>query len=122
MFHILEQAKQIGFILLERVEDYIELVRLDVEIQRHHLVQRVLSFAVTGICSLIAFVFFGFAIIVSFWETDHRILVAWIVVAFYIGLAAIAFARARKHIRRESALSSVSRELQQDIKLIKELL
>lgn len=122
MLHVLEQAKQIGFILLERVEDYIELVRLDVEIQRHHIVQRVLSYAITGLCSLIAFVFLGFAVIVSFWETDYRILVAWLVVAFYVLLAVIAFARARRHVRPEPAFSSVSREVQQDIQLLKEIL
>lgn len=122
MFQVIEKARQIGVILLERLEDYIELVRLDVEIQRHHFVQRALSFAITGICALIAFVFVGFAVIVSFWETDYRILVAWLVVAFYAVLAVVAFIMARSHVRRDSALSAASRELQQDIRLIKELL
>lgn len=122
MFYIIERARQVGAILLERLEDYIELVRLDVEIQRHHLVQRILAFAVMGICSLIAFVFFGFAVIVSFWETDYRVHAAWAVMAFYFVLAIVAFVIARRHIRRQSTLSSVSLELQQDIKMIRELL
>jgi uncharacterized membrane protein YqjE len=122
VFDAIEKAKQVGVIVLERMEDYLELIRLDVEIQRHNFIQRILSYAITGICFLIAFVFFGFAIVVSFWETPYRILVAWIVVAFYAALAALALARAKKRGRRESALSSLSHELQEDIKLIKDLL
>jgi len=122
VFEAIEKAKQVGVILLERVEDYLELLRLDVEIQRHNFIQRAISFAITGVCSLIAFVFLGFAIIISFWESDYRVLVAWIVVFFYAALAAIALARAKKLARRESALSSLNQELQQDIKLIKDLL
>jgi len=122
VFDAIEKARQIGVIVLERVEDYLELLRLDVEIQRRHFVRRVLSFAITGICFLIAFVFLGFAVIVSFWETDYRILVTWIVVAFYAVLAIIAYIRAKRHVRREAALSTISHELQEDIKLIKDLL
>jgi len=122
VFDAIEKARQIGVIVLERAEDYLELLRLDVEIQRRHFVQRVLSFAITGVCFLIAFVFLGLAVIVSFWETDYRILVTWIVVAFYIVLAIIAYIRAKRHVRREAALSTISHELQEDIKLIKDLL
>ena len=122
MFDAIGKAKQVGVIVLERMEDYLELLRLDVEIQRHNFIQRAISFAITGICSLIAFVFLGFAIIISCWETEYRVLVAWIVVFFYAALAAVAFARAKMHARRESALSALNQELQQDIKLIKDLL
>lgn len=122
MFEAIEKTKRVGVILLERIEDYLELFHLDLQIQQLSFIQKAISFAITGVCSFIAFVFFGFAIVVSFWETPYRILAAWCVVALYLAMAAIAFFWARKHAHRASAVSTLSHELQQDIKLIKDLL
>jgi len=122
VFEAIEKTKRAGVILLERIEDYLELFHLDLQIQQHSFIKKAISFAIVGVCSFIAFVFLGFAIVVSFWDTPYRIPVAWCVFVLYIAMAVIAFLLAKKHAHRESAVSTLSHELQQDIKLIKELL
>ena len=108
--------------MVERASDYLSLVTLEAKIRGALLVKQAIGYAIAAVFGLLALVFLCIAIIVSFWETDYRILVAWLV---FFGLAAGAGAGifiARKHVSTGSTFASAREELQRDIDLIKESL
>jgi len=65
-------------------------------------------------------IFLGFAIIVSFWDTEYRTLAAWLVVALYAAVAGISAAVSLKHKPSGSALTTLRNELRRDVDLVRE--
>ncbi|GGC76216.1 phage holin family protein [Undibacterium terreum] len=122
MFETIDRAKQIGVLGLERIGDYLELLRIELEMQAQDVGERVLGFAVTGVFALLAFVFLGVAIIVTYWDTGYRITAAWSVFAVYAIAGVVCYLRSRRRTPAESALKLLREELQQDVQLIKDLL
>jgi uncharacterized membrane protein YqjE len=124
-FHVFEKikkSKQLALMMSERVGDYLSLLKIEAKMQGAVLVKQVIGFAVAAIFGLLATVFLAVAIIVSFWETDYRILVAWLVfLAFGAGAGAGLFL-ARKHVAPSEPFAHVRAEVQRDVDLIKETL
>ncbi|MDO8300726.1 phage holin family protein [Lacisediminimonas sp.] len=120
MFETIKKSKQISAIALDRIGDYMALLRIELKLQGRELVLQLIGFAAAGVFGLLAAVFLGIAIILSFWNTDYMPVAAWAVVAIYLAAAGAGVWLARKHAKGESAFSTLRTELKQDVDLVKE--
>jgi uncharacterized membrane protein YqjE len=122
MLSALHKSRQLYLITLDRLGDYMELLRVEMKIREHQLAIRIAGFAAALLFTLLATVFFGLAIIVSFWNSEYRTLAAWFVVLLYGGIAAVCFNLCLKHFRSPPLGTTLRTELQRDIDAIKESL
>lgn len=120
MFETIRKSKEISVIAKDRLGDYFELLRIEMKLQGRELGILALGSVVGAMFALIAVVFLGFAIIVSFWETEYRVLAAWLVVALYAAIAGISISVGLKHKPSGSALATLRNELRRDVDLVKE--
>lgn len=122
MFERLQKSKQISVIALDRLGDYIELLRIEMKLQSRELGMQIMGFAVAALFGFFAALFVGIAIIVSFWDSDYRGLAAWFVVALYLAGAGVGVWLAGKHKPDVSAFSTIREELRRDADLVRESL
>jgi len=122
VFETINKAKQLGVLGLKRIGDYLELLRIEVEIQVRNVSERLFSFAVMILFILLALLFLGLAVIITYWDTKHRIMVAWSVFAFCALAAGASYLLGRRRQPIDSALQIMREELQKDIQLLKDLL
>lgn len=108
--------------MAERAGDYLSLLKIEAKIQGAIFVKQVVGFAVAAVFGLLAIVFLGLALIVSFWETDYRILVAWLVFLVFAASAGFGLYLARKHVTLGEPFAHVKQEILRDVDLIKETL
>ena len=120
MLSALHKSKQLYLITLDRVTDYIDLLKVEMKIREYQLAFRMAGFAVALLFGLLATIFLGLAIIISFWDTPARIAAAWAVVILYGGGAAICLYYCIKHFRSPPLGATLRNELQRDINVIKE--
>ena len=106
----------------ERAGDYLSLATIDAKMQGAILAKQAVGYAIAALFGLFAVFFLGIAIIVSFWETDYRILVAWLVVLGFGAGAGAGIFLARKHVSASAAFAHVRDEFKRDVDLIKETL
>jgi uncharacterized membrane protein YqjE len=122
VFEKIKKSKQLAKMMGERAGDYLNLVTIEAKMQGAILAKQAVGYAVAALFGLFAVFFLGIAVIVSFWETDYRILVAWLVfLAFGAGAGAGIFI-ARKHASASAAFAHVRDEFKRDVDLIKETL
>ena len=81
MFETITKARQLGAIALERVGEYLELLKISAEIQGQNLMRRVVGYAVAALFVVLSFIFLGLAVIITCWDTPYRVLSAWSVAA-----------------------------------------
>ena len=122
MLDAIYKAKQLGSLAVERAADYVDLVRLEIEIAFNEAKARWLGFTLMVLGFLFALIFICVAVVITFWDTPYRVHVAWLIVAFFILLSAIGFLTTRVHPRPGAAFRDLHEELQKDIKLIKEII
>lgn len=122
MFTALHKSRQLYLISLERAGDYMDLLRVEMKIREHQLGLRIAMFAMAGLFALLATIFLGIAIIVSFWGSEYRTLAAWFVVFLYGAIAGIGLNLSLKHFRSPSLSATLRTEFQHDIDVIKEAL
>jgi uncharacterized membrane protein YqjE len=122
MFAALQKSRQLYLITLDRIGDYMDLLRVEMKIREHQLAIRIAGFTIAILFSLLATIFLGLAIIVSFWDSDQRALAAWGVVVLYAAIAAVSFNLCLKHFRSPSLTNTLRSELQRDIDVIKDSL
>ncbi|MGE5622799.1 MAG: phage holin family protein [Bacillota bacterium] len=120
MISALHKSRQLYLITLDRVSDYFDLLRVELKIHEHNIALRMAGFAVAALFSLLATVFLGLAIIVSFWDSAYRALAAWFVVLLYGGIAGACLNLALKHFRTEPIATTLRTELRRDLEVIKE--
>jgi uncharacterized membrane protein YqjE len=122
MLSTLQKSKQLYVIVLDRISDYLDLLKVELKIREQQLAMRIAGFAVAALFGLLAIVFFGLAVIVSFWDSSYRPLAAWFVVLLYGGIAAIALNLCLKHFRSPPLTNMLRSELNRDLQAIKESL
>ncbi|MDB5759642.1 MAG: phage holin family protein [Burkholderia sp.] len=106
----------------ERAGDYAELVAIEAKMQGAILAKQAVGYTVAALFGLLAVIFLGIAVIVSFWETDYRILAAWLVFLVFGAGAGAGIFIARKHASAAAAFAHVREEFKRDVDLIKETL
>ena len=104
-------------------EDRLELARLEWLDQKHRLQQLlVLLIAVTGL-TVVTLVLVSMAILVQFWDTPHRVMVAWVVAGVWLVAWCAAIIKLVSVARSTgSGFALTRRELSQDWRDIKERL
>ena len=104
-------------------EDRLELARLEWLDQKRRLQQLlVLLIAVAGL-TVVTLVLLSLAVLVQFWDTPHRILVAWVVAGVWLVAWFIAIAKLTSVVRNTgNGIALTRRELSQDWREIKERL
>jgi uncharacterized membrane protein YqjE len=120
MFQTIRKSKEISVIAKDRLGDYFELLRIEMKLQGRELALLAIGGIIGAIFALITLVLLGFAIIVTFWDSDFRTLAAWLVVALYAVIAGISFAIAMKHKPSGAALATLRNEVRRDVDLVKE--
>lgn len=101
-------------------EDRLELAHLEWQAQKHRLRQLlVLTIAVAGL-TVVALVLLSLALMVQFWDTPQRVLVAWLVAGVWLVLWGGALAVLISLVRHMgSAFALTRQELAQDWRSIK---
>jgi uncharacterized membrane protein YqjE len=104
-------------------EDRMELARLEWQDQKQRLQHMlVLTILVAGL-TVVALIMFSFAVLVHFWDTPQRTVVAWIVAGAWVaGWAAGLGALITVAQRARNGFALTRRELAQDWRDIKERL
>lgn len=120
MLETLQKTRQLSLIALDRLGDYIALLRVELKLQGRELVVQVIGYAVATLLGLFVLLFLGIAIIVSFWDSDFRALAAWFVVALYATGAGAGIALARRHIGRTAGLDTLREEFKRDVAMVRE--
>ncbi len=122
MLEALKKSRQLAAIALDRVGDYLALLRIEMKLQGREIGVQVAGYVAAAVFALFTLLFIGIAIIISFWDSDFRALAAWVVVALYLGGAAAGIALARRHAGREAPLVALREEMRRDIALVRESL
>ncbi len=122
MFETLKKSKQLSVIALDRLGDYLALLRIEMKMQGREIGTQVAGYAAAALCSVFALLFLGIAIVVSFWDSGYRGLAAWGVVALYaIGVYA-GVSLARRHTGTVAGLNTLREEIRRDAALVRESL
>ena len=83
MFESIKKAKQLGALALERVDDYLELVKLSAESQVQNWKKQAISYLMVALFSALSLIFLGLAVIITCWDTPYRILSVWGIAGIY---------------------------------------
>ena len=121
MFESIKKAKQLGALALERVDDYLELLKVSAEIQSQNFIKRVIGAMVVALFAVLTLIFLGAAVIVTCWDTPYRVISAWGVAGFYALIAFGAYIAAPSRTDSASTFDTLRGELQQDVKLMKDV-
>lgn len=121
MFETIRKARHLGVIALERVDDYLELLRISAQIQGQNLKSRIISSVIVALFAVLTLIFLGLAVIITCWDTPYRVMAAWGMVAFYALVAFVAYLSSQNRAEPASAFNTLRDELQQDIKLMKDV-
>ena len=122
MFETLRKSRLLTVIALDRLSDYLALLRLELKIQSRELGARAVGYAIAALCTMFTMLFIGIAIIVSFWDSVYRVLAAWMVVALYAGGAYAGQWIARRHSGKTTVLDTLRDEIRRDASLLRESL
>ena len=122
MLDAIFKARQLGSLALERAADYLDLVRIETELQFLNARARVFAFTLMVLGALFALVFICAAVVITFWDTPYRVAAAWGVAAVFVLVGCIGYFMARMNPHPGSAFKDLHDELQKDLNLIKEIL
>ena len=117
---VLQKSRLLSAIALQRVGDYMDLLRIEIKIRENDIAIKLVGFAIAGLFALLVTIFFGLAVIVTFWDSPYRSAAAWFVVLLYAVIAAISIGICLKHVQSQSIAGSLRKELQRDIAVLKE--
>ena len=122
MLNALRKSKQLTSIALERLGDYLALLRIELQMQGREMRMQLLGFFTALMGALYGLLFIGVAIIVSFWDSEYRAIAAWITAALYMALAGAGIGLARRHTGKAAVLNTLREEIKRDAELIRESL
>ena len=120
MLEALQKSKQLSVMALDRLGDYLALLRIEMQLQGREIGVQLIAYLAAVMFVLFALLFIGIALIVSFWDSEFRGIAAWAIVAAYMAAAGFAVAVARRHVARTAALATLREELRRDADLVRE--
>lgn len=122
MLSSLHRSKQISVMVIDRLSDYLSLARIELQLQGREVIMQALSYSAAAIFLFLMLLFFGVAIITSFWDTPYRVLAAWTAVCGYSLGAAICINIARRHAIKIIGFHSLNQEIKQDAAILRQAL
>jgi hypothetical protein len=115
MFTEIRRVRRTWNLINGRLPEFLRVLHLDLASFREELVRAVAG-AILGAVG--GFLFIGFlsvAVIVTAWDTPHRILAAWLICLSWAALAVLGLSYARRTLRGPLPFGRVSAELLRDI-------
>ncbi|SDM38315.1 Uncharacterized membrane protein YqjE [Oryzisolibacter propanilivorax] len=104
-------------------EDRITLARMELDDLKRRAVQMVVMVILFGALAVLALMLLSLAVLVQFWDSPQRALVAWLLAGgWLVACGAVLFAIVSLAHRLGNAFAFTRRELGNDWKLIKEKL
>ena len=122
MLEALQKSKQLSLIAMERLGDYLALLRIEMKLQGRELGVQLAGYLLAALSFFFVLLFTGIAIIVNFWDSDYRHIAAWVVVTLYLVIAAASIALVRRRTGRVSGMTTLREEIRRDVALIRESL
>lgn len=122
MLESLQKSKQVSLFAMERLGDYLALLRIEMKLQGRELGVQLAGYLLAALSFFFVLLFTGIAIIVNFWDSDYRRLAAWVVVTLYLVMAAASIALVRRRTGRASGMTTLREEIRRDVALIRESL
>lgn len=110
----LRRLRDIAEFAAERTGDYLELVGIELSLYRSALVTTLISGVALLFCALGTLAFISVATVVSFWDTEHRKLAAWLVAGAWLLITLIALAIANRNAPRTSPFAELSHQVRLD--------
>ena len=105
------------------VEDRIELARLEWADHKRRLALLALLLVVFGVLAVVSLLLLSAAVLVQFWDTPQRVLVAWVLAGvWFVACGGVLAALVSLARQARSAFALTRRELSQDWCSIKEQL
>jgi uncharacterized membrane protein YqjE len=105
------------------LDDRVALARLEWRDQRRHLLHALLLTLAVGGLTVVALLLLSVALLVQFWDTPQRVLVAWVLAAVWLAAWGGALAALLSVLRQVgSAFALTRQELAQDWHGVKERL
>ena len=96
MFERVHRVESIVRLAREKVPHYGPLLKSDLHAFREEIVRATVGAGIAAVSGLIFACFLSAAVIVSAWDSDHRIAAAWVVCGAWAALAAAGLWYARK--------------------------
>lgn len=104
-------------------EDRMDLARLEWQDQKQRLQQLLVLTILLGGLTVVALIMLSMAVLVHFWDTEHRVLVAWLVAgAWLLGWGGTLYGLVSVAKRAGNGFALTRKELAQDWRDIKERL
>ena len=122
MLSSLYRSKQISVMVIDRLSDYLSLARIELQLQGREIFMQALLYSAAALFLFFILLFFGVAIVTSFWDTPHRILAAWSAVLLYTLGAVISINIAKRHALKITGLHALSQEMKQDAAIVRQAL
>ncbi|MCD0502780.1 phage holin family protein [Bordetella petrii] len=110
----LRRLRHIAEFAAERTGDYLELVGIELSLFRSALVTTLISAVALLFCGLGTLGFVSVAAIVTFWDTEYRMLAAWLVAAAWLLITLAALFVATRNAPKESPFAELSRQVRLD--------
>ncbi|CAM3992955.1 phage holin family protein [Bordetella muralis] len=110
----LKRIRHLAEFVIERSGDYLELAGMELSLYRSALVTTLISSVALLFCALGTLAFISVATIVSFWDTDNRLLVAWLVAGAWLLITLIALTIAARNAPKNALFSELSHQVRLD--------
>jgi hypothetical protein len=98
MFKRVRRVRSVVHFVRDRVPHYGPLITDDLHHFRDELVRATVGAGVSAVAGLIFACFLSLAVIVTAWDSSHRIVVAWLVCLVWAGLAVVGLSYARRAV------------------------
>jgi hypothetical protein len=98
MFQRVRRVRSVVNFVRDRVPHYGPLVSDDLHHFRDELVKATVGAGVSAVAALIFVCFLSLAVIVTAWDSNHRLLVAWLVCGVWAVLAVVGLSYARSAV------------------------
>lgn len=116
------RAKHAAAFVGSRMEDYLQLVRIEALELRQELIRTAIGLALLMGAGMLCLCFLSVALIVSAWDTELRILIAWLVCLFWALLGGAGLMVARRGLKPPTPFEDLGSEISRDLAVLKELL
>jgi hypothetical protein len=118
MFSSIRKARILIPFFYERLGDYAELARADLAQFRNETVRSIAGAVVGAAALLLLLSFIGIAVIVTAWDTPHRILTAWLVVLGWSLCTGACVYAARRLMSSSAPFAHVGSAISSDLAVI----
>lgn len=119
LFPQVQKWRNVANFSTSRLQDYVSLIAIELELAKRNAVRDVILYAVLGMSAMFSLAFICVAIILSAAHTAYSVEVGWLVAAFWVLAAGGAFLLTRLG-RDVTTFSALSEELSEDLKAVRE--